>query len=389
MLNISIIGSTGSIGTQALDVIRCSPDKFSVVAISANSNWQLLLKQIIEFKPLKAVILDNIAFLHLKENLPKESKTKLIFGGSGLEEISVMPETDLVLVSTVGVSGLMPTLHALEAGKQLALATKEALVSGGDLVIPLAKSKNITIRPVDSEHSAIFQCIGNDRKFLKKVILTCSGGALRNFTKEQLKNATVDDVLAHPNWSMGKKITVDCATLMNKGFEMIEACHLFGLSPSQVNIVIHPQSIIHSAVEFFDGSIIAQMSKPDMKLAIQYAFSYPERLNKNWAYTDFFELSALTFEKPDFDKFPCLKLAFDSFSQGGTMPASLNAVNEEAVLAFLREEISFGDIYEVIERTLSKVELLPSSLENIFHADSEARRIAAFFIERMKNNNVD
>lgn len=389
MIRISIIGSTGSIGTQALDVIKCFPDKFSVVAISANSNWRLLLKQIIEFKPLKAVIFDNVSFLQLKENLPSDSKTKLIQGDSGIEEICSMPETDLVLVSTVGVSGLKPVLYALKSEKQLALATKEALVSGGDLVIPLAKSKNITIRPVDSEHSAIFQCIGNDREFLKRVILTCSGGALRNFTKEQLKTATVDDVLAHPNWTMGRKITVDCATLMNKGFEMIEACHLFGLSPSQIKIVIHPQSIIHSAVEFIDGSIIAQMSKPDMKLAIQYAFSYPERLKKNWAFTDFFELPALTFSMPDFDKFPCLKLAFDSFSQGGTMPASLNAVNEEAVLAFLREEICFGDIYEVIERTLSKVERLPSSLENIFHADSEARRIATFFIERMKNNNVD
>ena len=389
MVNISIIGSTGSIGTQALDVIRCFPDKFSVVAISANSNWKLLLKQIIEFKPLIAVILDNSSFVQLKENLPKGLKTKLIFGVAGLNEIASMPETDLVLVSTVGVSGLRPTISALKAGKQLALATKEALVAGGELVIPYAKSKNITIRPVDSEHSAIFQCIGNDRKFLKNVILTCSGGALRSFTNEQLKKATVEDVLAHPNWSMGKKITVDCATLMNKGFEMIEACHLFNLKPTQVKIVIHPQSIIHSAVEFSDGSIIAQMSKPDMKLAIQYAFSYPERLEKNWTDTDFFSLPALTFEKPDFDKFPCLKIAFDSFSQGGTMPASLNAVNEEAVYAFLKKEIMFEDIFKVIELTLSKVERLPSSIENIFYADSEARRISAFFIERLKNNNVD
>ncbi len=389
MINISIVGSTGSIGTQALDVIRCFPDKFSVVALSANSNWELLLKQIIEFKPLKAVLIDNIAFSKLKENVPNYLNTELICGEFGIEEISSMDETELVLISTVGMSGLKPVLSALNAGKQLALATKEALVSGGDLVIPLAKSKNITIRPVDSEHSAIFQCIGDNREFLKKVILTCSGGALRNFTVEQLKYATVDDVLAHPNWSMGKKITVDCATLMNKGFEMIEACHLFNLLPNQVEIVIHPQSIIHSAVEFFDGSIIAQMSKPDMKLAIQYAFSYPERFEKNWTNTDFFSLPALTFEKPDFDKFPCLKIAFDSFAKGGTMPASLNAVNEEAVFAFLKKEIKFNDIFKIIEMTLSKVECLPSSIENIFYADSEARRISGVFIERMKNNNVN
>ena len=365
MLNVSIIGSTGSIGSQTLDVIDRFPDRFSLSGLAAGSNWRGLLEQIARFKPVKASIADKRAFSFLREALPPGCSTELLCGDEGTDEIA-----------------------AIDSGKELALATKEALVAGGDLVVPRARAKGIVIRPVDSEHSAIFQCIGSDRPFLDRIILTCSGGALRDFPGDRIASASIADVLDHPNWSMGRKITVDCATLMNKGFEMIEACHLFGVGADQVEIVIHPQSIVHSMVEFRDGSVIAQMSLPDMRLAIQYALSYPERLDCKWCRTDFTSIGQLTFERPDFARFPCLGLAFEAFRIGGTMPASLNAANEEAVTAFLSGRIRFGDVYSVVEEVLSGTEAVPAdSLEAVLLADSEARRRSGVVIGRLTDAN--
>ena len=388
MLNVSIIGSTGSIGSQTLDVIDRFPDRFSLSGLAAGSNWRGLLEQIARFKPVKASIADKRAFSFLREAFPPGCSTELLCGDEGTDEIASLPESDLTLVASVGVSGLRPVLAAIDSGKELALATKEALVAGGDLVVPRARAKGIVIRPVDSEHSAIFQCIGSDRPFLDRIILTCSGGALRDFPGDRIASASIADVLDHPNWSMGRKITVDCATLMNKGFEMIEACHLFGVGADQVEIVIHPQSIVHSMVEFRDGSVIAQMSLPDMRLAIQYALSYPERLDCKWCRTDFTSIGQLTFERPDFARFPCLGLAFEAFRIGGTMPASLNAANEEAVTAFLSGRIRFGDVYSVVEEVLSGTEAVPAdSLEAVLLADSEARRRSGVVIGRLTDAN--
>lgn len=385
MINISIIGSTGSIGTQALSVIESFPDKFRVVALSAYSNWEKLLEQILRFKPCAAAIIEERAFRSLKDNLPPSSPTKLYSSEEGVSYISSMDEADLVLVSSVGISGLKPVVSAIKAGKQLALATKEALVSGGSLVMSLAKRYGIVIRPVDSEHSAVFQCIGSDREFLNKIILTCSGGSLRDFSLERMKSVSVSQVLRHPTWAMGKKITVDSATLMNKGFEVIEACHLFGLPADKVDVLIHPQSIIHSMVEFSDGAIIAQLSKPDMRLAIQYALSYPDRLSKKWSDTDFLSVSTLSFEKPDLARFPCLGLAYAAFAAGGASPAVLNASNEEAVKAFLEGRIRFCDIYAVTADVISKIEVIEAdSLENIYYADSQARLKALELIRRLE-----
>lgn len=384
-MNISIIGSTGSIGTQTLDIVERFPERYRVVALTAGKNWEKLLCQIKKFRPLKAAVADDKAFRLLKENLPSGCSTEILSGDDGICHAASMPESELCVVSSVGISGLKPVLSALNSGKQLALATKEALVSGGELVMKTAVENGIMIRPIDSEHSAIFQCIGSGRKFLSRIILTCSGGALRKFPAEKLGNASVSDVLAHPNWSMGKKITVDCATLMNKGFELIEACHLFSVAPDDVEIVVHPQSIIHSMAEFSDGSTLAQMSLPDMRIAIQYALSYPERLDFKWKRTDFLSLQPLTFEKPDYDRFPCLKLAIDSFRSGGTLPASLNAANEEAVYAFLRGEINFGSIYDSVREVIESSERLPADCwENISYADYEARRKCRSVMERLR-----
>ena len=368
MKNISIVGSTGSIGKQTLEIAAEYPEKFKITGLSAFSDWETLLSQIIEFKPIKAAITNQNSFLLLKENLPANCNTEIIQGDSANNEIASMPETDISVISTVGISGLQPVIAALENGKEVALATKEALVTGGNLVMSLAKEKGITIRPIDSEHSAIFQCIKNETKYVSKIILTSSGGPFRTYS--DLSNLGIEQVLAHPTWKMGKKITVDCATLMNKGFEVIEASFLFDINADDIEVVIHPQSIIHSMVEFSDACVLAQMSLPDMRFAISYALSMPERLKNPWEKLDLVKISSLTFEKPNTKMFPCLDFAYSALKMGKTFPTALNGANEEAVKAFLQGNLEFSKIPYVIEKVLSSHESLDDKkLENIIEAD--------------------
>lgn len=373
MQHIAILGSTGSIGTQALDVIAANKDKFCVTALAAYHNDKLLEEQIEFFKPEIAVLVDREAADRL---IKRYSGTTLILTGEeGLLTIANHPVVDTVLTSLVGFAGLKPTLAAIEAGKNIALANKETLVAAGELVTTLAKEKGVKILPVDSEHSAIFQCLqGEKTDQISRIILTASGGPFRGFTKEALQKVTVDDCLRHPNWAMGKKITIDSATLANKGLEVIEARFLFDVDYSQIDVVVHPQSIIHSMVEFHDGSVMAQLGKADMRVPIQYALTYPERVVANYPKLDFKTLSALTFSPPDTETFPALALAFTVGRMGGTMPCVFNAANEEAVFSFLRGEIRFLDIIAVVEKVIEnhKIHITPN-LDDIYQADLWAR----------------
>lgn len=381
-MKISITGSTGSIGRQTLEVIERHPERFEIVGLSAYSDWQTLLSQIEKFKPLKACIINKDAFYKIKESLPKGCNTEIITGDESICEIVSMPETELAVISTVGISGLYPVISALKSGKEIALATKESLVAGGNLVMSLAREKNKKIRPIDSEHSAVFQCIKGDETFISKIILTSSGGPFRKHSS--LSNITVDQVLAHPTWKMGRKITVDCATLMNKGFEVIEAKFLFDLDIEQIEVMVHPQSIIHSLVEFCDGSIIAQMSNPDMRIPISYALSLPERLQNNWTITDLAKIGTLTFENPNKKLFPCLNLAYEALRLGKTFPTAINGANEEAVNAFLSGKIEFSKIPIIIETVLESHKGLDDmQIENIIEADSDSRRKAATIINTL------
>ncbi len=369
---ISILGSTGSIGRQALDVVRAQG--WRVCALTAWGNIELLEEQIREFRPALAVVVKEEAAETLRIRTA-DTSTKILSGPAALCEAAVLPEAETALNAVVGIAGLQPTLAAIEAGKTVALANKETLVAGGELVMAKAAEKKVPILPVDSEHSAIFQCLqGQPRRSLEKILLTASGGPFFGYTKEALRRVKPADALRHPNWSMGAKITVDSATMMNKGLEVIEACHLFGVGPDDVEIVVHRESIIHSGVAFSDGAVIAQLGAPDMRLPIQYALTYPDRLpcpGKGLSLTD---IGKLTFYKPDLDTFACLAACLEAARAGGLRPAAANGANEEAVALFLREKISFLQIGELVAQAAARQKAVPAAcLEEVLEADRAAR----------------
>ena len=381
---IAILGSTGSIGTQALDVISQHPERFEVYAITANNNIDLLIKQAIEFSPEVVVIANNDKYETLKEALRKYP----IKVWSGIESICDVVQSDnidVVLTAMVGFSGLNPTISALKAGKRIALANKETLVVAGEYIIDLALKNGAPILPVDSEHSAIFQCLnGEELNRINRIWLTASGGPFRNFSKEELQFVDKKQALNHPCWNMGAKVTIDSSTLMNKGFEMIEAKWLFDVSPSQVEVVIHPQSIVHSMVEFADTSVMAQMGIPDMRIPIQYAFTYPERLASDFKPINFFEFSNLTFEKPDLNIFRNLSFAYDAIESSGNMPCILNAANEIAVESFLKNEVSYLHMSDILEQSMQRVSFVESpSLNDYLETDLETRKIAKELINNL------
>ena len=381
MKNISILGSTGSIGTQALEIISMFPEKFSVVGLSAGRNIALLKEQIEAFNPVAVAVEDQQAASELRK-LTGNNTTEILYGNEGYMQISTLSEADTVISSIVGSAGLLPTYAAITKGKDICLANKESLVVAGSLLIEMARQTNSQIIPIDSEHSAIFQALrGYELNEVKKLIITASGGPFRDTPVEQLENVTVSDALKHPTWKMGKKITIDSATLMNKGFEVIEAKWFFGLPVESISVWIHPQSIVHSMVEFIDGSIISQLSIPDMKIPIAYALSYPERLDINKNEARPVDYSSLTFAEVDYDKFYALKLAFEALREGGTMLSVLNASNEVAVNAFLEGKIKFTEITRIIEKVMEnhdKKDIF--SIEELMECDNWARSKASTFI---------
>ena len=373
MKNLVVLGSTGSIGTQTLDVVREHPDLFHVSVLVANRSDELLEKQIEEFQPQLAVLSDEEAYSRLRQRY--SGKTELAGGRQAVIEAAAYPEAQVVVTSLMGFAGLEPTLAALEAGKDIALANKETLVVAGELVMAKAKELGRAILPVDSEHCALFQCLqGQDRKAVEKLILTASGGPFRGRKAEELTNVSKKDVLAHPTWNMGQKITVDSASLVNKGLEVIEARWLYDVSYDQIQVVVHPQSIVHSMVQYQDGTVMAQLGCTDMRLPIQYALTYPDRVASRFPRVDFYELGKLTFEKPDMETFRGLKLAFEAGRTGGTMPCIMNGANEVAVEAFLKGQAGFLDIYRLIEKAMEagQVEYKPD-LEQLLAADKWAR----------------
>ena len=379
---IALFGSTGSIGKQALEVISANPDKFSVEVLTANNNEETLIQQALLHQPNIVVIAEENKYQKVKDALA-QTDIKVFAGEKALEEVAAMDVYDLMLAAIVGYAGLKPTLQAIKAGKPIALANKETLVVAGDIVMRTAVEKRVPIIPVDSEHSAIFQClVGELRNPIEKVILTASGGPFLGRKPNYLLNVRREHALQHPNWSMGAKISIDSATLMNKGLEMIEAKWLFNLKTEQIQIVIHPQSIIHSMVQFMDGSIKAQMGLPDMKLPIQYALAFPKRIANNFPRLDFRKFNSLTFEEPDYLTFRNLGLAIDALKTGGNLPCVMNAANEIAVYAFLRNRIGFMDMTDIIEKTMQKVSFLKEpTLEDYFESDGEARHYAADMIK--------
>jgi 1-deoxy-D-xylulose-5-phosphate reductoisomerase len=380
--HIAILGSTGSIGTQALEVIRANPDIFEVEVLTAQNNADLLIKQSIEFKPNTVVICNENLYDKVFAALDPHH-IKVYSGVQALASVVQMEQIHTVLTALVGYAGLQPTIKAIQAGKHIALANKETLVVAGELVTNLAEKKGVNIYPVDSEHSAIFQClVGEFHNPIEKIILTASGGPFRGKDREFLKTVTKAQALKHPNWDMGAKVTIDSATLMNKGLEVIEAKWLFGVDASQIEVVVHPQSIIHSMVQFEDGSIKAQMGLPDMRLPIQFALSYPQRLKADFPRFNFANYPNLTFEKPDTDTFVNLSLAYSALQKGGNMPCIINAANEVAVAAFLREQIGFLEISEVIANCMAKISYIANPLyEDYVHTDSETRILAGEMTE--------
>ena len=386
---IAVLGSTGSIGTQALDVISRNPDRFEAYALVANNQVDRLLEQVRRFKPEVVVIANESKYNGLKEAL-SDLPVKVWAGAEAIEQVVQNTEIDIVLTAMVGFSGLKPTISALKARKTIALANKETLVIAGELITRLALENRAAILPVDSEHSAIFQCLnGEGSNEIEKILLTASGGPFRNFSMSQLQQVTREQALHHPNWNMGAKVTIDSSTLMNKGLEMIEARWLFDVNPSQIEIIVHPQSIIHSMVQFKDRSIMAQLSLPDMRMPIQYAFSYPERIPSDVKPVNFFELSTLTFEKPDTKRFRNLGLAYESIEKGGNMPCIMNAANEIAVELFLQEKIGFLQMSELIEQTLTKTVFIQNpSLEDYIQTDTEAREIALETAKRLLGGKI-
>ena len=372
MKKISILGSTGSIGTQTLDVVREHGD-MQVVALSCGRNLSLIEKQAREFKPQFVSVSDENDAKKLRTSLA-DTDIEVGYGMDGLIRCATIEPCDIVVTAIVGMLGIRPTIAAIKAKKTIALANKETLVTAGHIIIPLAKEYGVSILPVDSEHSAIFQSLqGNSMNQIKKILLTASGGPFRTWDKARMAEATRKEALKHPQWNMGAKITIDSATMMNKGFEMIEACWLFDTDPSKINIVVHPQSIIHSMVEFKDGAVIAQMGHPDMREPIQLALSFPERLSLDNRKLDFAALGTLTFERPDPDRFPCLGIAYDAMKKGGNMPCVMNAANEAAVAAFLADKIRYYDIPDIISRCMDSIEFAGQpGLEDIFASNEEA-----------------
>ena len=376
---VTILGATGSIGTNTLDVISQHPDKFQLLALSGHQNITLLTEQCATFRPAFVVVPDQAAAAQLRAALSLLSPvTEVLVGPEALCRVASLPECDIVMAAIVGAAGLRPTLAAAEAGKQILLANKESLVVGGALVMNTVRRHGATLLPIDSEHNAIFQCLpppDSEQSGVASVLLTASGGPCRNLSAEQLHQVTPEQACAHPNWSMGRKISVDSATLMNKGLELIEACWLFDLQPSDIEVVVHPQSVIHSMVRYVDGSVLAQLGEPDMRTPIAYGLSWPERISAGVAPLDFSTLSALTFEAPDTERFPCLRLAAEAFAMGHSAPAVLNAANEETVAAFLRGQIGFMDIPRINERVLLQTGIQSADdLEHLMRLDAQARK---------------
>lgn len=378
---IAILGSTGSIGTQALEVIEENPDLFEVYALTANNNDKLLVEQARKFHPEIVVIANKEKYAYVKEAL-EDLPMKVFSGSESISDVAEMGPIDIVLTAMVGYSGLQPTIHALKAGKTIALANKETLVVAGEIICDLAQKHRCAILPVDSEHSAVFQCLAGETSPIEKIILTASGGPFRGKSRDFLKNVTRAEALKHPNWSMGAKITIDSATMMNKGFEVIEAKWLFGVKPEQIEAIVHPQSLIHSMVQFEDGSIKAQMGLPDMKLPIQYAFGYPYRLKNNYPRLDFSTCKEMTFEKPDLEVFRNLAFAYDAMKKGGNAPCILNAANEIVVDAFLKERIGFLEMSDIIEQTMNKVAFIDKpTYEDYVATDRETRNVTLSIIK--------
>ena len=376
---ICILGSTGSIGTQALDVIAQHGDRYEVYALTGNSRWQQLAQQARRFRPAAVVIADDTYYNNLREALADLPDIKVYAGSKALDEIVEAAPIDMVLTAMVGYAGLSPTIHAIRARKKICLANKETLVVAGELICSLAQQHRVPILPVDSEHSAIFQSlVGEGDNEVEKLLLTCSGGPFRNFSQQQLKTVTAADALRHPTWQMGAKITIDSATLMNKGFEVIEARWLFGVPAEKIQVLVHPQSIVHSAVQFCDGSVKAQLGVPDMRLPIQYAFSFPERLHLDGDRLDLFRAHDLQFIEPDMQKFRCLQMAYESLRLGGNMPCIVNAANEVANEAFRKGLCAFPEIADSIEKTMLKATFSATADYDTYVAsDAEARRVAA------------
>ncbi len=382
MKSLSILGSTGSIGTSALEIAAMHPDRFKISVLAAANNIERLAEQILVFKPEIAVVLTEARARSLKDILPGNHGVEILFGDEGYALAANHGSVDTVLLAMVGAAGLLPALAAIDAGKTIALANKETLVMAGELVMARARNKNVSIFPVDSEHSAIFQCLqGNRDKDFRKIFLTASGGPFRKMPKDQFKNIRPEDALAHPNWEMGPKITIDSATMMNKALEILEAVHLFAVPHTSVEVLVHPQSIVHSMVGFSDGSVIAQMGLPDMKTAISYALSWPERIDTGLDFPDFTDLNTLCFEAPDFKRFSSLDFAFEACRQGGTLPAVMNGANEVAVHGFLSGRTDFPGIFNIIEKTMALHEnILQPGLEEILHADAWSRQMAESFL---------
>ena len=385
MKKITILGSTGSIGLSALDVIEKNSQRFQVEALTAGKNIKLLKKQIEKFRPKAVAVSNKETALKLRDSLTKKNKVKVLYDEEGLKEVASFPSADIVISAIAGSAGLIPTLAAIEAGKDIALANKETMVMAGEIVTGKAAKKRVKIIPVDSEHSAIFQCLeGQNRKNLRRIILTASGGPFLNFTGNELKNVTLSQTLRHPNWKMGRKVTIDSASMMNKGLEIIEAKWFFNIDISRIDVLIHPQSIVHSMIEFNDGAFLAQMGVPDMKVPIAYALTYPERIMNNLPSLDLVRIGKLEFGSPDMKKFPCLRLAYAAGLCGGTAPVVLNAADEIAVSAFMEHKIRFIDLPKIIEKVFNRHNTVNDpSLEDILHADLWAKRETGKIIERI------
>lgn len=379
---IAILGSTGSIGTQTLDVVRRNPDRYEVYAISANRSVDKLIEQACEFHPEVVCIADESQYLPLKEAL-SDLDCKVWAGADAIAEMVTFPSIDIVVAAMVGYAGLRPTMEAIKAGKTIALANKETLVVAGELICSLAQQYHSPILPVDSEHSAIFQSlVGEDRNEIEKILLTASGGPFRKMSVDDMHHVTAADALRHPNWDMGAKITVDSASMMNKGFEVIEAKWLFGVDADRIQVLVHPQSVVHSAVQFRDGSVKAQLGAPDMRLPIQYALTFPERVASEFPRLDLFKTKSLTFEEPDIERFPNLRLAYEAIARGGNMPCVLNAANEVANQAFREGKCAFLEMSDVIAKTMNKASFVPApDYDDYVVTDAESRKIARHILK--------
>jgi 1-deoxy-D-xylulose-5-phosphate reductoisomerase len=392
MQSLTILGSTGSIGTSTLDVVARHPDRYRVAALTANRQVDLLYKQCIRFNPAYAVLLDDRAAMQLRGMLAEAgSKTEVLCGVDALEGVCTLPEVDTVMAAIVGAAGLRPTLAAAHAGKKILLANKETLVMAGNVFMDAVRRSGSALLPIDSEHNAIFQALPHDYRGdmagsgISRILLTASGGPFRTTPLENLQRVTPDEACAHPNWTMGRKISVDSASMMNKGLEVIEARWLFSVEAENIQVVIHPQSVIHSLVEYIDGSVIAQLGNPDMRTPIAYGLAYPERIASGVASLDLFKIARLDFAEPDFERFPCLALAYEALRAAGTAPAVLNAANEVAVAAFLEHEIPFLSISRVIESVLESLPVQDvTRLDDVLEADAEARRVANQQVERFR-----